>query len=97
MNYPSVGVRRTYFRRSIFTDTSEIPEITLEGYPAITTKNVEARYGPGSTYNRFSNADVGPNTKLTVFFEEDGYVFAEYTPGFELVRAWIPADSVIPK
>lgn len=97
LNYPSVGVRRTYFTRGKFKNTSDVPEITLIGYPAETMQSVQARYGPGLIYDPFPEADVGPNTPLTIFFEEDGYVFAEYKPGSKLVRSWINADSVTPK
>jgi hypothetical protein len=97
MNYPSVGVRRTYFTRGTFKSTGSVPEVTLIGYPAVTTQSTEARYGPGSIYDPFPEASVAAGTALTVFFEEDGYVFAEYEAGFELVRAWIDAGGVAPR
>ncbi len=97
MNYPSVGVRRTYFQRSAFESTYDVPEVTLIGYPAVTTQSVNARYGPGAVYDPFPEASVAANTALTVFFEEAGYVFAEYETGFKPVRAWIDAGSVAPQ
>ncbi len=97
MYYTSVGVRRTYFTRSTFHSTSNVPQVTLTGYPAVTTQNAEALYGPGAIYDLFPEASVGPDTALTVFFEEDGYVFSEYTVGSQLVRAWIDVNSVAPR
>lgn len=97
MNYPSVGVRRTYFSKGTFKSTGSVPEVTLIGYPAVTTQSIDARYGPGYIYDPFPEASIAAGTALTVFFEEDGYVFAEYEAGSELVRAWIVADSVAPQ
>lgn len=97
INYPSVGLRRLYFNRGAMENTSGVPEVTLVGYPAVTTEAVSAWYGPGGQYDPFENASVGANTKLTVFFEENGYVFAEYEASFQLVRAWISANSVKPE
>ena len=97
MNYTTVGVRRVYFTRGTFHSTSGVPEITLNGYPAVTTESVLPRYGPGGVYDPYEDASVGPNTKLTVFFEEGGYVFAEFEASFQLVRAWIKASSVEPE
>ena len=97
MIYPSVGVRRTYFSPNVFQSTAGIPEVSLVGYPAVTTQSADARYGPGSIYDPFPEASIAADTALTVFFEESGYVFAEYEVGFELVRAWIDANSVIPR
>jgi hypothetical protein len=97
MNYTTVGVRRVYFTRGTFHSTGSVPEITLTGYPAVTTESVVPRYGPGGLYDPYEDASVGPNTALTVFFEENGYVFAEFEAGFQLVRAWINANKVKPE
>ena len=96
ISYPSVGLRRLYFSTGKLKGTGSVPSITLDGYPAVTTASVSARYGPGGQYDPYDNASVGANTSLTVFFEENGYVFAEYEAGFQLVRAWINANSVAP-
>lgn len=97
MNYSSVGLRRLYFSRGVFKNSYDVPEVSLIGYPAVTTQSVSAWYGPGPMYSAFEGANVGANTQLSVFFEENGYVFAEYEAGFQLVRAWINANSVKPK
>ncbi len=96
MNYTTVGLRRVYFSRGVFKNSYDVPEVSLRGYPAVTTKSVSAWYGPGPMYCAFEGANVGANTELSVFFEENGYVFAEYEAGFQLVRAWINANSVKP-
>ena len=97
MNYTTVGLRRVYFSRGTFTNSYVAPEVSLLGYPAVTTQSVSAWYGPGPMYCAFKEANVGANTTISVFFEENGYVFAEYEAGFQLVRAWINANSVEPK
>ena len=97
MNYSTIGLRRVYFRCGIFRSTYDVPEATLTGYPALTTEPVTAWYGPGTKYNEFPEASLGANAPVTVFFEEDGYVFAEYQTAFKLVRAWIDAAYVVPE
>ncbi len=97
INYTKMGLRRIYMNRGNLEGESSVPETTLTGYPAVTTKSASAWYGPGPMYNAYQDASVGANTALTVFFEENGYVFAEYEAGFQLVRAWLDADSVKPE
>ncbi len=97
MNYPTVGVRRVYFPKGTFHNTYTVPETTLAGYPAVTTQAVSPRYGPGFIYDPFPEAAVAAGTSVTVFFEENGYVFAEYEAGFQLLRAWINAADVTPE
>ena len=97
MNYTSIGLRRVYFRCGIFKSTYNVPEAALTRYPAVTTQEVTAWYGPGTKYNKFPEASLGANAPITVFFEEDGYVFAEYDTAFRLVRAWIDAAYVTPE
>lgn len=97
INYTSIGLRRVYFSRGVFKNSYNVPEVSLIGYPAVTTQSVSAWYGPGPMYSAFEGANVGANTQLSVFFEENGYVFAEYEAGFKLVRAWINANNVKPK
>ena len=97
MNYTSIGLRRVYFRCGIFKSTYNVPEATLTRYPAVTTGEVTAWYGPGTKYNEFPEASLGADASITVFFEEDGYVFAEYETAFQLVRAWIDAGCVVPE
>ena len=64
LNYPSVGVRRTYFSRSKFQNTSSVPEVTLIGYPAVTTQSAQARYGGRAlfmTRSRTPMSDPAPS------------------------------------
>ncbi|MBN1778524.1 MAG: hypothetical protein JW811_10445 [Clostridiales bacterium] len=96
MYYTTEGVRREYFTRSAFHSTGGIPEVEFTGYPAVTTEKVTPRFGPGIKYSKHDKISLAANTELVVYFEEDGYVFADFEIGFQLMRAWFPVDSVKP-
>jgi len=96
MWYTTEGVRREYFTRSAFHSTGGVPEVSFTGYAAVTTEQVVPRYGPGIKYDKHDNITLAANTELTVYFEEDGYVFADFKIGVQLMRAWIPSDIVKP-
>jgi hypothetical protein len=45
----------------------------------------------------YPESSINVNMALTVFFEENGSVFAEFEAGIKLVRAWIDKNNVSPK
>lgn len=94
LDYTSVGRRRLYFSEDIFTSLSGVPDVSLSGYSAKTTEKVTPRFGPGSKYDEFVEAKISAGTSLEVFFEEDGWVFAEFDCGLGSVRAWIRESQV---
>lgn len=94
LDYTTVGKRRLYFQTNIFTGLKGVPEATLTPYPAKTTCALTPRFGPGNAYNDFQEAEIGSGTSLSVFFEENGWVFAEFDCALGPVRAWIPVESV---
>lgn len=95
LDYTTVGRRRLYFAQSIFTGSlSGVPEVSLKGYSAKTTSSLTPRFGPGSKYDSFDEGEISSGTRVTVFFEEDGWVFGEFDCSLGTVRAWIPAEKV---
>lgn len=94
LNYTTVGRRRLYFPESVFRKIGSVPEVTLRGYSARTTEKLIPRFGPGGKYDEFSEARINAGTSLQVFFEEDGWVFAEFDCNLGPVRAWIKESQV---
>jgi len=99
--YPATGKACVYFPVKELTNRN-IPEEYLTSYSAKTTSEVEVMEGPGYDYHA---ADVPylSNTKrlrlargtwIDVFFEMDGWVFAEFSCEAGMVRAWLPEYQV---
>ena len=95
LQYTTVGRRRVYFPVSAFSSVRDVPEETLSGVAAYTTSDLIPTFGPGLTYDTFDEAAISSGTTLTVFFEEDSWVFAEFTCDLGVVRAWIPTEQVM--
>lgn len=94
LDYTTVGRRRLYFPSNIFTSLKGVPEAALTPYPAQTTCALTPRHGPGNAYNAFDEAAIGAGTAISVFFEENGWVFGEFDCALGAVRAWIPVENV---
>ena len=104
---PNVGKCCVYFSTNMLTN-SNIDQVTLIPHSAITTAEVQPMEGPGYDYhvvdNTLKNQNTGEwyrvnvvlprNTRVNVFFESNGWVFAEFTSEIGKARAWIPADMV---
>ena len=107
MSYTTVGRRCVYFRASSLTNAS-VQAVTLSGHSARVTSRVQPHFGPGYEYDEVdrtvTNRKTGRNTtekvmvdagsRITVFFECSGWVFAEFGSSLGTIRAWIPADDV---
>lgn len=106
MNYQTVGRRCVYFKASSLTN-SDAKEMEPAGWAARTTRNVNPRFGPGYSYDSVTKTvnnpedggsivtalELGAGTKAEVFFETNGWVFAEFNCVMGRIRAWIPADA----
>lgn len=98
LSYTTVGTRRLYFQSKIFTNLSDIPEVSLASFPAQTTEILTPQFGPGYSYDSFKEAKIGAGTSISVFYEESGWAFAEFKcKELGLVRAWIPVEQVVPE
>lgn len=94
MDYMTVGHRRVYFRNSAYPANAYVPAFNYAAHPATLTQSVTPMFGPGGDYDSFGEASISAGTSLSVFFEEDGYVFCEFNCKLGAVRAWIPAGFV---
>ncbi len=95
--YSTVARRRLYYSTNLVTSSlSGVPSVTLSGVPATLTTKSLPYFGPGKNYDEWDDAVLAEGTALMVFFEENGWVFAEFYANKELgtVRAWLPAADV---
>ena len=92
-NKPSY-FRRLYFRSANFQDLDDIPYMTFEGVNAKLTQSVTPRFGPGKHYDAYDDAYLPRNTRLTVLFEENDYLFVEFAIKAGTGRAWVSKDVV---
>lgn len=94
LDYTTVGTRIIYFQTSAFSGTGNVPAVTLEAYDARTVTSLIPVFGPGRDYDEFTEAAISSGIKIHVFFEENGWVFAEFPCELGYVRAWIPVDQI---
>lgn len=107
MSYTTVGRRCVYFKASSLTNAN-VESVKLAGYPARANTQIQPLFGPGYEYDEVDRTVtnsktkksttekvlIGAGTSLTVFFECDGWVFAEFGSSLGTIRAWIPAGCV---
>jgi hypothetical protein len=94
VDYAGVGKRCVYFRKNAFKNTSVVPPRDLIGYGAVTVMDTMLRYGPGVDYDDFDDEYLPGGIQISVFFEESGWVFAEFMTSEGLTRGWIETDTV---
>ena len=98
MSYKTVGRRILYFKDTSLTNAS-VQSVNLRGYSAMTTASVQPMFGPGYIYDavedqKGNSVTLGAWNYVTVFFEADGWVFAEFSCVLGTIRAWLPAYQV---
>ena len=96
LDYPT-GRQIVYFKK---IDLTTLPEETVElvPYPSATVCAVTPLLGPGNQYGKVKHNGkevlLDADTPVNVFFETEGWVFAEFDCSIGLIRAWLPADQV---
>ena len=101
MSYQTVGRRILYFREADLLNAS-VRDVSLRAYPATVTSTVQPLFGPGYAYDEVvmktkkgnEKIRIGTGTRVNVFFEVNGWVFAEFDCALGVIRAWLPADRV---
>ena len=98
MSYRTVGRRILYFKDSSLTNAS-VEYVNLRAYPAVTTETVRPMFGPGYIYDAVedhsgNSVTLGARNRVNVFFEAEGWVFAEFSCSLGTIRAWLPAYQV---
>ena len=96
VSYATAEERYVYLRKSSFDHLStDVPEIQeLPGYDGVTTAPVEPSWGPSEDFNTSSDHKIPEGTSFIAFFQENGYVYAEFTCAKGKTRMWLPADHV---
>lgn len=67
---------------------------SLDGIVGVVKEKVTPRWGPGNGYNECPEYTAIVGTTVNVFFQDSGYYYTEYNIGSELIRAWLPIDSI---
>lgn len=101
--YETVGRRCVWFQSGSLT-SNRFEEATLTPAAAKVTEDVQPMFGPGTNYNKVDETKpsgakrdviVAGGTDINVFFEADGWVYAEFTDSsLGLITGWFPKDKV---
>ena len=95
LQYQTVTERFLFFPKWNLGGTNYLPEVDQwTKVPAVTPQKTIPRWGPGSEYTDWKDYSTRAGQQVSVLFEENGYVYAEYTCSKGQVRMWLPADSV---
>lgn len=93
--YQTAEERVVYLPKYGFDSIGNIPVVSnLEYYNGITTASITPSWGPDNRFNSVSSLAVDKGVTVKVFFQENGFVYAEYVCGKGTVRMWLPADNV---
>ena len=93
--YQTAEERVVYLPKSSFDSIGNIPVVTELGYYIGTvTTNVEPSWGPDNRFNSVKSLMINEGTKAKVYFQENGFVYAEYECEKGTVRMWLPANSI---
>lgn len=93
--YQTAEERFVYLPKKSFDSIGKIPVISnLEYYSGKTTSSVSPSWGPDSRFTTYSKFTAKQGTTLKIFFQENDYVYAEYTCSEGTVRMWLPIDNV---
>lgn len=102
LSYQTVGRRCLYFKASALTNAS-VENAVLSDYPATIVGSVQPKFGPGYEYDDVvktnqngttTNVVLSNGTRISVFFEMNGWVYAEFGSILGTIRGWLPADMV---
>ena len=93
--YQTSEERFVYLPRYSFDSIQDIPTIeTLEFFEGITIKKTTPSWGPDNRFNSVASLAINEGTSVKVFFQENGFVYAEYNCEKGTVRMWLPANDV---
>lgn len=96
LKYRTAKERYLYMPDTAFTS---LGGVTIAGevqyYDGVTVCNAPVRLGPSDEFISEDNlTSIPENTAIRVFFQENGYMFAEFRAGSGNVRMWIPDYAV---
>lgn len=94
ISYPSSRIRRcVYFSSSALSVTLE-DTVSFIPHTIKLTKDVQPRLGPGDQYDKWKLTILKPDTEVNVLLESENWIFVEYSYADDLIRAWLPTDSI---
>ncbi len=95
LSYWTVEDRFLYLPSYAFTSLKNVPTVdSLSSRSGRTLERIVPSWGPGSQYYTFEKFAAPSGAGLKIFFQENGYYYAEYTCAEGLVRMWLPAGKV---
>ena len=96
IKYQTVEERFLYFHKDCFVSIpGSLPVVSdLPFYTGTANSTILPAWGPGSEFNRVDDYTVPQGTPIKAFFQENGFVYAEYQCNKGLIRMWLPADQV---
>ena len=95
VQYQTTEERFVYLPKGSLSVSDNIPDASkLKTYTGTANASITPSWGPDGRFNSVSSLAIKKGTKLTVFFQENGYVYAEYSCDKGKVRMWLPANKV---
>lgn len=93
--YQSVEERFVYLPAYGFESIGNIPSVSsLDSFDGVASDRIVPSWGPDNRFNSVNALAVEAGTPIKVFFQENGFVYGEYTCGKGTVRMWLPADHI---
>ncbi len=95
-DYQTVEERFVYIKKNRFESLPDgLPSISnLPSYTGKVIEDTMPAWGPSSDFNWIDDFIAKAGVRIEVFFQENGYVYAEYPCNKGTVRMWLPADKV---
>ena len=96
LKYKTAKERYLYMPDTAFTSLGSVSDVTeMQYYDGVTICEAPVRLGPSDEFISEANlTSIPDNTAVRVFFQKNGYMFAEFRDGSAPVRMWIPDDAV---
>ena len=95
LEYQTVADRFLYFRKSCFRNLPPLPSVDeWDTQEAVTLSSITPSWGPGKGYSLEKEFIAGKGIQISILFEENDYVYAEYQCARGAVRMWLPKEKV---
>ena len=95
VQYKTIEERMVYLSRNSFDSIGSIPAVNDLGYyEGTTTSNITPSWGPDNSFNSVKSLMIDKGTSVKIFFQENGFVYAEYKCSMGNVRMWLPANNI---
>ena len=96
VRYATAEDRCVCLRESAFDSLgSDLPRTDeLTGYEAVTKEKTAPVWGPSDSFHPLASVLLDAGTPVQAFFEENGYIYAEFVSGKDRMRMWLPAGSL---